>query len=155
MQGGTQQQIRVMDDGSVADPQEKNLASFRYSKSILSLNVGFDPYRSVGYGFSSFCLLVDLVLRSGYLTLPALFIAAGEIVNDFSDFLVAVVLIGRNVGFYPAAAYGCTYLTLLVIESLLWLGTCKYHKHCQTDNANRQMLEKFQMKVVSAKRTGA
>lgn len=154
MYGGTQRQIRVLDDGSVANLQEKNHASFRYSKSILSLNVGFGTYRSAVYGFSSFCLLLDLIFGSGYLTLPALFIAAGEIVNDFSDFLVAVVLIANNLGFYPAAAYGCIYLTLLLIESLLWLGTCKYHRQCQAGQVKRQQFEKWQ-KLTNLKGTKA
>lgn len=151
MHGVETQEYKVLDDGSLVDPQDKNFVSFRYNKPIMSLHVGFDVYRSICYGISSFCLLLDVLVGWGHLTIPALVLSAGEIVNDFSDLCVAVILIAIHIGGYPAAAYGLTYLSILLIEVVLWMGTCKFHESCRILHieSKRNIEKSFKSECVS------
>ncbi|KAK6642852.1 hypothetical protein RUM43_004354 [Polyplax serrata] len=154
LKGVNTQEYRVLDDGSLVDASEGNVVRFKHTRAILTFKAGFDVYRSIGYGISSCLLLLDLLLNSGYLTLPALILSAGEIVNDFSDFCLAVVVIGVYLGGYSAAAYGFTYLSLLLLEITVWFGTCKFHETCRITSYENKMLRKrchemSQMKKVS------
>lgn len=124
-------EYKVLDDGSLVDPGDKSFVSFKYTKPIMSLKIGFDVYRSICYGISGFCLLLDLLVGWGHLSVPALLLSAGEIAHDLADLFVAVFLVAANVGAYPAVAYGLTYVSVLLLETLLWLGTCKFHESCR------------------------
>lgn len=152
MKGVNTDEYKVLDDGSLVDSSQSNLICFKHTRTILTFKAGFDIYRSISYGVSSLFLLIDLLLHSGYLTLPALVLTAGEIVNDFSDFCLAVVLIFIYIGGYPAAAYGLTYLVLLILEVVVWLGTCKFHANCRLSCYEKQLLRKRQEEGSQAKK---
>ena len=135
-------EFKVLPDGTLIDSSSSQFINFRQSKAILTFKTGFDLYHTLAYGLSSLCLLIDLVLHSGYLTLPALILTAGEIVTDLSDFCLAAFVFSFYVNGLSGALYGFIYLCLLIFEIIIWSGTCKFHETCRIESKKKKLMKK-------------
>lgn len=150
--GGSTKEYRIFEDGSLIDASDIGILAFKEAKAVLTFKAGFDFYRTITFGVSSLFLLLDLVFSSGFLTLPAIVLVGAEILNDFSDFCLAVVLIFIYIGGYSAAAYGITYLSLLVVEFSLWVGTCKFHESCRIAHHDKMVEKREKELLLSSKK---